>query len=327
MARALRDALRARDAHYQSLRANIDKDLGGLLGPISRGHEYFGFTRGERDGQPGVWYREWAPGAHALFLTGDFNNWDRSRDGLSRDEWGVWSLFLPDADYADRLVHGSRLKVHVVAGDGAGMDRIPAYARRVVQEPPMTGDFVAQFWMPPPFGWQHPSPTVPAGQGLRIYEAHVGMAQEEHKIGSWDEFRERVLPRAADGGYNALQLMAVMEHPYYASFGYHVSSFFAPSSRFGTPEDLKRLIDAAHGRGVLVLLDLVHSHAVKNVFEGLNRFDGTPYQYFHDGPRGYHEAWDSLLFDYARPEVLRFLLSNVRYWLDEFALTAFASTA
>src|SRR5204863_2405017 len=159
-------------------------------------------------------------------------------------------------------------------------------------------------------------PTLRAG--LRIYETHVGMSQEEEKVGSFDEFTERNLPRIQHLGYNAIQLMAVMENPYYGSFGYHVSSFYAVSSRFGTPEDLKRLIDTAHEMGILVFLDLVHSHAVKNTQEGLNRFDGTDYQYFHAGPRGHHVAWDSLLFDYSKYEVQRFLLSNVRFWLEEY---------
>jgi 1,4-alpha-glucan branching enzyme len=313
------DRLRERLARYRTARARIEAE-GGLLGPISRGHDYFGFTRGERDGVPGIWYREWAPGARSLRLIGDFNGWDHDSHLLTRDEFGVWSLFLPDAAHAGRLVHESRLKVHVVSDTGA-MDRIPAYARRVLQDP-ATDDFVAQLWMPPvPYRFEHAAP--PLTEGLRIYEAHVGIAPEEGRIGAFDEFTERMLPRIAGLGYNAIQLMAVMEHPYYASFGYHVSSFFAVSSRFGTPEALKRLIDAAHGLGLRVLIDLVHSHAASNTREGLNFFDGTEFQYFHAGARGHHPAWDSRLFDYARYEVQRFLLSNVRYWLEEFRCDGF----
>lgn len=306
--------LRERHARYQSMRSRIEAD-GGLLGPVSLGHHYFGFTRGEQDGQPGVWYREWAPGAQQLHLIGDFNGWDRSRHPLTRGEYGVWGVFLPDAEYSHVLTHGSRVKVHVTMGEG-GMDRIPAYARRVVQDP-ATDDFTAQIWLPPtPYAFANASPAPPSG--LRIYEAHVGMAPEEGRVGSFDEFTVQTLPRIAALGYNAIQLMAVMEHPYYGSFGYHVSSFFAVSSRFGTPEDLKRLIDEAHGRGIVVLLDIIHSHAVKNTQEGLNKFDGTDFQYFHAGERGDHAAWDSLVFDYAKPEVQRFLLSDVRFWLEEF---------
>ena len=178
--------------------------------------------------------------------------------------------------------------------------------------------------MPPtPYAFAHAAPAIPAGQGMRVYEAHVGMAQEEGGVGTFAEFADHILPRVQSLGYNAVQLMAVLEHPYYGSFGYHVSSFYAVSSRFGTPEDLKALIDAAHARGLLVLLDLVHSHAVKNTQEGLNHFDGTDFQYFHAGARGLHAAWDSLVFDYAKPEVRRFLLSNVRFWLEEFRFDGF----
>jgi 1,4-alpha-glucan branching enzyme len=311
--------LQRRAAHYKRFHDRIERE-GGLLGPISQGHHYFGLNRGERDGEPGVWYREWAPGADYLSLVGDFNGWDREANPLTKDEWGVWSLFLPDSEYRDRLTHGSRIKVHVRAANG-WLDRIPAYIRRVVQE---EGDphYVGQYWCPPePYQWRHKAPRRPAAP--RVYESHVGMAQEEGKVGSFDEFRENVLPRIAELGYNTIQFMAIQEHPYYGSFGYQVSNFFAVSSRFGTPEQLKALVDAAHGMGLLVIMDLVHSHSVKNVHEGLNTFDGTSYQYFHAGPRGEHPQWDSLLFDYSKHEVQRFLLSNVRYWLEEFNFDGF----
>ena len=308
------DALRRRAGHYERLRAAIDM-TGGLTGPISLGHQYFGFHRGENDGEPGVWYREWAPGASGLSLFGDFNGWDREKDPLVRGEFGVWSAFFAAKEYGDTLTHGSLVKVHVQSAAG-GQDRIPAYVRRVVQDPD-TNDFTAQVWLPQAaFEWQSAVPETVGG--LRIYEAHVGMATEEGRVGTFAEFTANILPRIAALGYNAVQLMAVMEHPYYGSFGYHVSSFFAVSSRFGTPEDLKVLIDAAHGLGLRVFLDIVHSHAVQNTAEGLNGFDGTDFQYFHAGERGLHPAWDSLVFDYAKYEVQRFLLSNVRFWLEEF---------
>jgi 1,4-alpha-glucan branching enzyme len=313
------DRLRHRYARYQATLAKLD-DAGGLLGPVSQGHDYYGFTRDEQNGQRGVWYREWAPGARLLTLTGDFNNWDRWNHPLQRDDYGVWSTFLPDAQYADKLTHASRVKTHVLT-DAGPMDRIPAYIRRVIQEPGST-IFTGQYWNPPqPYQFKNPNPKLKAG--LRIYEAHVGMASEEPRVGTFKEFTQRILPRIADLDYNAVQLMAIMEHPYYGSFGYHVSNYFAVSSRFGTPEELKELIDTAHGFGLLVLLDIVHSHAVKNTHEGLNLFDGTEYQYFHAGPRGHHVAWDSKLFDYAKYEVLRLLLSNDRYWLEEFRFDGF----
>ena len=312
-----RAQLRQRFTHYQHLRAEIE-ETGGLLGEISQGHHYFGFNRGEN----GVWYREWAPKAQVLSLIGDFNGWDRAANPMSIDEWGTWHLFLPDSDYADRLTHGSRIKVHVVSALG-GLDRLPAYIQRVIQED--NTDFTGQYWAPPdPYQWKYAAPRFDAEtEGLRIYEAHVGMAQEAEKVGTFAEFIENVLPRIADLGYNALQLMAVMEHPYYASFGYHVSNFFAVSSRFGTPEELKALVDTAHGMGLLVIMDLVHSHAVKNINEGLSHFDGTADHYFHAGEKGRHTAWDSRCFDYSQYEVQRFLLSNIRYWLETYRFDGF----
>lgn len=309
-----RGQLIERRNRYRTALARFDA-TGGLLGQISRGHHYFGFNRGELYGKQGVWYREWAPGALQLRLIGDFNAWDRWANPMARDEFGVWSLFLPDDKFGKRFVHNGRVKVHVVGEDGSGSDRIPAYIRRAVQDE-RTSDWAGVYWQPPePYQFRNPVPKLSGA--LRVYEAHVGMANEEPKVGTFPEFARDVLPRVADLGYNAVQLMAVQEHPYYGSFGYHVSSFFAVSSRFGTPEELKHLIDAAHGMGLRVLLDLVHSHAVKNTLEGLNLFDGTDHQYFHAGPRGHHPAWDSKLFDYSKYEVQRFLLSNVRYWLED----------
>ncbi len=313
------EQLRWRYAHYLHRKSEVAPD-GNLLGAISQGHLIFGLNRGEKDGEPGVWYREWAPAADYLALVGDFNGWDRAANPLERGEYGVWYTFLPDKAYSTKLTHGSRVKVHV-GSQGSGQDRIPAYIRRVVQE----GDnhqFVGQYWQPAEgFVWRH-SVTEYHG-GLRIYEAHAGMSLEEGRVGTWSEFTHSILPRIKSLGYNAVQLMAVMEHPYYGSFGYHVSNLYAPSSRFGTPEDLKELIDTAHGLGLRVIMDVIHSHSVKNMLEGLNRLDGTSYQYFHDGPKGEHPGWDSLLFDYSKYEVLRLLLSNIRYWLEEFHFDGF----
>jgi 1,4-alpha-glucan branching enzyme len=314
------DDMGRRQAKYFDALHRFDAN-GGLLGEISQGHHYFGFNRGSLYGKPGVWYREWAPAALQLRVIGDFNNWDRWGHPMVRDEFGVWGLFFPDDKFADKLVHNSGVKVHVVGENSKGTDRIPAYIRRVVQDP-RSGDWTGIYWNPPEYKFEHPE-APPMNGGLRIYEAHVGMAREQAVVGTFDQFAADILPKIAKLGYDAVQLMAVMEHPYYGSFGYHVSSFFAVSSRFGTPDDLKKLVDTAHGLGLRVLLDLVHSHAVKNTLEGLNMFDGTDHLYFHAGPRGHHPAWDSLLFDYSKYEVQRFLLSNVRYWLEEYRLDGY----
>jgi 1,4-alpha-glucan branching enzyme len=285
------------------------------LTDFASGHEYFGL---HLNGNEWI-FREWAPNATAVYLVGDFSTWQEKKEfSLERiNTEGVWEIRLS----ANKLRHKNlyRLRIHWPKGEG---DRIPAYARRVVQDPE-TLIFNAQVWQPPtPYAWQCRA-FQPATEALFIYETHVGMAQEEEKVGSYREFTENILPRIISSGYNTIQLMAVVEHPYYGSFGYHVSNFFAASSRFGTPEELKELIDTAHLSGLRVIMELIHSHAVSNEVEGLSRFDGTPYQFFHAGPRGIHKAWDSRCYDYGKYQVLHFLLSNCRYWLDEYRVDGF----
>ncbi|MGY2131790.1 alpha-amylase family glycosyl hydrolase [Hymenobacter sp. HD11105] len=293
----------------------------GSLSKFATAHQHLGLNYDSR--RRGYWYREWAPAAEGLFLVGDFNGWDRAATPLTKGANGVWEVFLSDKEYKDRLTHHSRYKVHVVTSRGA-KDRLPATLRRAVQDEE-TKDFTGQVWRPEtPFTWTDQKFRI--NNYVRepfIYECHVGMATEEGKVGSYLEFAEKILPRVQALGYNCLQLMAVMEHPYYGSFGYHVANFFAVSSRFGTPEELKHLINEAHNRGIAVLLDVVHSHAVKNEAEGLADFDGSGGQYFHAGPRGNHPGWDSKLFNYGQPEVQQFLLSNLRYWLEEFHFDGF----
>jgi len=267
----------------------------------------------------GSWsVREWAPAARAVYLVGDFNNWQHSHalqlDVLS----GIWSLQLPAA----QISHLQRYKLHVIGNDGVARDRIPAWADYVVQDP-HTHDFSACVWQPAEESRQPQAARPPRPQQPCIYEAHVGMAGEAPCVHGYREFADVTIPHIAASGYNCVQLMAIAEHPYYASFGYHVSSFFAPSSRFGTPDDLKYLIEQAHAHGLYVLLDVVHSHAVKNINEGLNDFDGSKALYFHSGARGEHPQWDSLCFNYARPQVQDFLLANIVYWIEQFGFDGF----
>ena len=315
------EEVQARYDRYESLLKYIENHYGSLKS-FASAHEFFGFTYDEF--RKGWWYREWAPSAHYLSLFGDFNNWDRYANPLEREEDGIWSIFLPDAQYKNKLTKGSLLKVLVQSSIGE-QERIPVYINRVIQNED-NKDFAGQFW--PTTKSQKPmvngqQPTANSQQPLFIYESHVGMSQEKEDVGTYKEFKENVLPRIKNLGYNAIQLMAVAEHPYYGSFGYHVSNFFASSSRFGTPEELKELIDAAHEMGIAVIMDLVHSHTVKNTREGLNLFDGTETQYLLGGHEGHHPQWDSKLFNYGKIETLRFLLSNVRYWLDEYHFDGF----
>ena len=306
------------EGRYQRV---LDKELeltGGKMSltEFASGHMYFGLHRTRK----GWVFREWAPNAKDIYLIGDFNNWQvkpEYRLKKVKRSNGVWELELK----ADEMKHGDLFKMKVYWEGGEG-ERIPAWANRVVQDE-ATKIFSAQVWAPEkPYHFRKKvfrAKTDP----LMIYECHVGMSQQEEKVGTYNEFRENVLPRVAAAGYNCIQVMAIQEHPYYGSFGYHVSSFFAPSSRFGTPEELKELIDEAHRMGIAVIMDIVHSHAVKNENEGLGNLAGDPNQYFYEGGRREHPAWDSLCFDYGKNEVLHFLLSNCKYWMEEFRFDGF----
>ena len=297
-----------------ALRREAELTNGGSLHDWANGYLYFGLHK-TADG----WVlREWVPNATAIYVKGDMNGWQKSEDyRLYPVGNGVWEAVWS----GDQLRHGQLYKL-LVEWQGGWGERIPVYASRVVQDE-QTKLFSAQVWSPKPYKWKYRKKPRPDKEGLFIYECHIGMASEDGKVAGYDEFRRNVLPRVAELGYNCLQIMAVQEHPYYGSFGYHVSNFFAASSRFGTPEELKALIDDAHGRGMAVIMDIVHSHAVKNELEGLGNFDGTPYQYFHEGTRREHPAWDSLCFDYGKTEVLHFLLSNCKFWLDEYRFDGF----
>ena len=312
------DVLARRHNRYLALLAEAEK-ASGSLADYANGYRWFGWQRD--DDLQGWWFREWLPEAHDVYIFGDFNNWQRTQLRLDKGCDGVWSIFLPDAMYADRLTDGSLYKIHV-HGDNGWRDRIPAYARRVVQDDD-TKNFTAQFLTEKPFVWSSFDASEALKEGVFIYEAHVGMAQEREGVGTYVEFADNILPRVKDDGYNAVQLMAVAEHPYYGSFGYHVSSLFAPSSRFGTPEELKYLINKAHTMGIAVIMDLVHAHYVKNENEGIYRLDGSDHLYSKEGDAGYHRQWDSRIFDYGKQQVRHFLLSNIKYWMDEYRFDGF----
>ena len=298
--------------NYERVKKSILAE-GQQLKDFANGHLYYGFHQ-VKDGWT---YREWAPGADEMYLCGDFNNWDRRSCPLTRKENGNWEVFL---EGKDALKDGQRVMA-IVVKNGVDLDRIPAYAKYVVQDKE-TIQWSAVIYAPKKeFKWTDAefSPM----KNLYIYECHIGMAQEEPSIGTYTQFKENVLPRIKKLGYNTIQIMAVMEHPYYASFGYQVCNFFAASSRFGKPEELKDLINTAHEMGIAVLLDVVHSHCAPNSREGLNEFDGTSYQYFHDGARGNHPAWGTKCFDYNKKEVIHFLLSNLKFWQEEYHFDGF----
>lgn len=300
--------IKAREAYVSStLRRVLDSKSPA---DFALGFLHFGLHQTEL----GWKFREWAPNATRIVMVGDFSDWqEREEFTLQPGRHGEWIIDL----LGSALHHGQKYKLRVYWPNGDGW-RLPSYATYVVQDDDSV-DFSAVVWQPDePYQWQYDIPPIP--NVPLIYEAHVGMSSEEEKVASFNEFTAGVLLRIKQAGYNTIQLMAIAEHPYYGSFGYHVSNFFAVSSRFGTPDDFKRLVDAAHGLGLRVIIDIVHAHAAKNEVEGLGNFAGDPTQYFkaHN-----HPAWDSRLFDYGKPEVLHFLASNCRWWLDEYHVDGF----
>ncbi len=297
---------------YRATRDRILKE-GQSLNDFANAYEFFGFHH--VDG--GWYYREWAPSAYQLYLEGDFNNWNQTSHPLTPIGDGNWEIFLPGDD---ALWDGCKVKT-VVDANMTRTEHIPLYARRAVQDKE-TRLFCAEV-VDDRKTFQWTDQSFQGEDSLFIYEAHVGMAQEEGKVGSYREFADLILPRIKKAGYNTVQLMAIMEHPYYGSFGYQVSNFYAASSWFGKPEDLKYLINTAHSMGIRVLLDVVHSHAVKNTAEGINMFDGTTWQFFHDGPKGDHPAWGTKCFDYGKTGVLHFLLSDLKFWMTEYHFDGF----
>ena len=297
-------------ARERYMKKKAEEVLGdNSLTSFALGFQHFGLHKTD----DGWVFREWAPNATRIVLVGDFTDWQELDEyALKRTKHGQWYGKFPSS----AMKHGQKYKLRVYWDGGDGW-RIPSYATRVVQDPE-THDFSAEVWAPTkPYEMKYDTPGAP--EVPLIYEAHVGMSSEEPKVSNFKEFTKDVLPRIKKAGYNTVQLMAIQEHPYYGSFGYHVSNFFAVSSRFGTPDDFKKLVDTAHKLGLRVIIDIVHSHAVKNEAEGLSRFDGTRNQYF----KGDHPAWDSRIFDYGKPEVMHFLLSNCRFWLDEYRVDGF----
>ncbi|KAF2397296.1 1,4-alpha-glucan-branching enzyme [Trichodelitschia bisporula] len=316
-----KDALRHRFSLAQKWIKTIDETEGGLE-KFSRGYEKFGFIVLPNND---VVYREWAPNALRAYLIGDFNGWNRNSHQMKKDNYGVFEITVPAVNGQCAIPHDSKIKISLVTpNSGHRQEKLPAWIKRVTQDLSVSPVYDARFWNPPQnerYVFKHTPPPKPAS--LRIYEAHVGISSPEGRVATYKEFTRNVLPRIQKLGYNAIQLMAIMEHAYYASFGYQVNNFFAASSRYGLPDDLKELIDTAHSLGLTVLLDVVHSHASKNVLDGLNEFDGSDHQYFHEGVKGRHELWDSRLFNYGNHEVLRFLLSNLRFWMEEYQFDGF----
>ena len=303
-----------RQQSFLDKKIELEKEYGSLKS-FAQSYQYLGLNYNKSRKQ---WiYREWAPNAKAIYLCGEFNEWNRKSHPLSKIDNGVWEIFLDK----NILKKKELFKVSVETDSGI-KDRLPAYAKLAFQNPE-NFNVSAVVYKPKPFAWTDSDFSIKKRKHPLIYEVHIGMSSNLEGISSFKDFRTLVLPRIKELGYNTIQLMGIQEHPYYASFGYHVSSFFAPSSRFGSPKEFKKLVNKAHEMGIMVIIDLVHSHAIKNHAEGLDQFDGSDDQYFHKGKKGYHSLWDSKLFNYGKKEVLQFLLSNLRFWIEEYHLDGF----
>ncbi|WVN88438.1 1,4-alpha-glucan-branching enzyme [Cryptococcus depauperatus CBS 7841] len=315
-------ALKHRYASYLMQRNAIEAHEGGLA-KFSEGYKTMGF---QVDAKGGVTYREWAPNASEARLIGEFNNWSHTANPMTKSSFGVWECYVPPTPQGECAIpHDSMVKISMTLPGGDAIDRIPAWITRVTQDLSVSPIYDGRFWNPPKsdvYQFKHGHSTRSV-EGLKIYEAHVGISSPNKRVTTYKEFEIDVLPRIKQLGYNCIQMMAIMEHAYYASFGYQVTNFFAASSRYGTPEELKSLVDKAHEMGLTVLLDVVHSHACKNILDGINMFDGSDHLYFHEGAKGRHDLWDSRLFNYGHHEVLRFLLSNLRFWMDVYMFDGF----
>jgi len=293
----------------------------GSLAAYAGLHRELGMHKTERDGKRYWRFREWAPAANSLYLAMDRVNFARRYEYrfARTDDPMLWELFVP----AEELPHGTYYELHVASSRTRGhVRRVPAFAVWVEQNRDNENQWCARVWDPPEaYAFRYPQP--PRSLFPRIYEAHVGIAQSvlgkrAKQFGTYRHFAEKVLPRIQKGGYTAVQLMGIPEHPLYKSFGYQVSGYFAPSSRFGTPDDFKYLVDEAHRLGLAVILDITHSHACPNTEQGLARYDTSRYFF-----RELKTQWDTVSFDYSQERTRRFLLSNCRYWLEEFRIDGF----
>lgn len=310
-----KDDIKLRIEKYQQKRSDVLGKNKSLLS-IANFHQFYGFHKTKT----GWIYREWAPAADEVLLTGDFNNWSNSSNKLKKIDEYSWEISIKGIS---SIPHNSRLKV-IIRKNGIDYYRIPMFINKVNQESYEDGrlDFYGLMNNPKRHYKFKNEFIIKKNFTPYIYESHIGIAQEKEAIGTYKEFIN-ILPRIKELGYNTIQIMAIASHAYYGSFGYHVTNFFSASHWFGDVEDLKLLIDEAHKLGIAVIMDIVHSHASKNVFEGVNLYDTTDYQLFHSGDRGNHPLWDSKLFDYGKHDVIKFLLSNLKYYLEEYNFDGF----
>ena len=265
---------------------------------------------GSHPGPDGTWFRVWAPSAKRVEVVGDFNSWTDGW-GLSADASGIWSGFIPDVGPGDVY------KYSIVPGDGGlPIEKADPHAFRA-EEPPRTGSVVWDL----SYEWDDDKWMRTRGAAnaldapISIYELHLGSWRYEP--GGYREIAHQLADYIKETGFTHVELMPVMEHPYYPSWGYQLTGYYAATSRYGTPQDLMYLVDYLHQNGIGVILDWVPSHFPKDA-HGLSNFDGS-HLYEHQDPKeGYHPDWDSLIFNYDRYEVRSFLMSSAMFWLDKY---------
>ena len=275
----------------------------------------FGSHPGQKDGQDGYVFRVWAPNAKQVCVFGDFNGWDENAAPLEKLEGGIWQGFVPGLKRFDTYkyaVHGADGKVVAKADPYAfHAETRPGNASKIydLEEYPW-GD---QGWL------DHRAKSAPYRRPMNIYECHLGSWRRtgEGEFLSYRDTAQYLVPYVKEMGYTHVELLPVMEHPLDASWGYQVTGYFAATSRFGTPDDLKYLIDQLHQAGVGVILDWVPAHFPRDAF-GLYHFDGGPTYEYADARKGEHPDWGTQVFDLGRSEVRSFLFSNAMFWLEEY---------
>jgi len=298
-------------------------------------YKNFGLSKlSQTNNQTTFQIKQFIPNVQAVHLTGDFNDWDPTKHCLEKlpNEHWIWELTFTIS--SDKMVSNkSKLKLAILSKNNQMVYRICPWAKYVTAPEKSASEtstvynwsYLDEHENQCQYTFQNPH-VWPKNKNLKIYEAHIGISTEKEQISTYNDFTEKCLPRIKNLGYNTIQLMAIMEHAYYGSFGYQVTNFFAASSRFGPPSDLKKLIDTAHGMGISVLLDLVISHASRNVEDGLNNLNGlekTDPVYFHKPPKGDHTQWGSKCFDYSNYDTIKFLMSNLQFWIEEYNFDGF----
>jgi len=283
-------------------------------GSHHRPYEWLGAHPGVVDGVAGTRFAVWAPNARRVSVVGGFNHWDGRRHMMRlRRECGAWEIFVPAVGV------GALYKYEILGADGVLRLKSDPFAFRTELRPQTAS--VVQRLLPG-------RATDPARQRanaldapVSIYEVHLGSWQR-HADGGWLSYRElaeRLIPYAVEHGFTHLELMPVHEHPFDGSWGYQPIGLYAPTSRFGTPEDFRAFTDAAHAAGLGVILDWVPAHFPSDA-HGLAEFDGT-HLYEHADPReGFHQDWNTLIYNYGRSEVRNYLGSNALYWIERFGI-------